>query len=167
MVDITNELARAVQAGDCVLWVGTGLGVSSDSAEAPDFAKTLAALPWRACISSIDPKAAKVVFANGEVVQASKDLSLKDNGEFVIVDASKSVGKLVDFVEEVAQTRTVLFVGFDPEDAELATALDLVERGGGQHFAFVSGDAASLEARGVEVVSVGAADDMAAIVKAI
>ena len=167
MVDITNELARAVQAGDCVLWVGTGLGVSSDTAEAPDFAKPLAALPWRACISSIDPKAAKVVFADGEVVEASKDLSLKDKGGFVIVDASKSMGKLVDFVEEVAQTRTVLFVGFDPEDAELADALDLVERGGGQHFAFVSGDAASLEARGVGVVPVGDDDDMASIVKAI
>lgn len=167
MVDITNELARAVQAGDCVLWVGTGLGVSSDSAEAPDFAKPLASFPWRACISSIDPGATKVVFSDSEVVAASKDLSLQGRDGFVIVDASKSMSKLVDFVEEVAQTRTVLFVGFDPEDTELAHALDLVERGGGQHFAVVSGDAASLEGRGVSVVSAGDDDDMASIVKAL
>ena len=30
MVDISNELARALQAGDCVLWVGTGFGAFAD-----------------------------------------------------------------------------------------------------------------------------------------
>ncbi len=167
MVDISNELARAVQAGDCVLWVGTGLGVTSESAQPPEFAKPLAALPWRACISTVDPDLAKVVFSDGEVVDASRDLSLEDQDGFVIVDASKAVNKLVDFVEEVAQTRTVLFVGFDPDDAELSRALDLLERGGGQHFAVVAGDAGVLEGRGVKVLAAGEDDDMAAIVKAL
>jgi len=166
MVDITNDLARAVQAGDCVLWVGTELGVSGDAAEAPEFAKPLASLPWRACISTAGPDVAKVVFSDGEVVEASRDLSLQDKNNFIIVDASKSMSKLVDFVEEVAQTRTVLFVGFDPDDAQLAHALDLVERGGGQHFAVVNGNADALAGRDVEVVSAGD-DDMAAIVKAL
>ena len=167
MVDISNELARAVQGGDCVLWVGAGLGVTSESAQAPDFAKTLAAFPWRACISTVDPDLAKVVFEEGEVVDAARDLSLEDTKRFVIVDASKAVNKLVDFVEEVAQTRTVLFVGFDPDDAELARALDLLERGGGEHFVVVAGDARALEGRAVKVLSAGEDDDMAAIVKAL
>ncbi len=167
MVDISSELARAVQAGDCVLWIGTEIGVTSESAQVPEFAEPLAAFPWRACISSVAPGLAKLVFTDGKIIDASSEMSLEDIEGFAIVDASKGVSKLVDFVEEVAQVCTVLFVGFAPEDAALARALDLLERGGGQHFAVLAGDAGALEGRAVQVLSASKDDDTAALVRAL
>lgn len=211
MVQIPDELARAIQSGDCVLWVGAGIGalgarpgwepllrklvtscpedarealgdlieqgrwrtvlsyvhrhfgdeplakvlkeVSTESQDAAldPGAAALAELPWRACFATTYPDLVARVFAQagrrGDVISHVDvhHLSLRDHAEFFILRtppngrAMRADGVFYDLVEEVARTRTILFLGFDPDDPDLVQILDLLDRigRGNQHFALL------------------------------
>lgn len=209
MVDIPEELARAIQAGDCVLWVGAGIGalcgrpgweslLSSIVKTQPDEvrssledlveqgrlrtvlghvlrhqgdeplvrrlaeiarddgeglreeAATLASFPWKACFSTLYTDVLRRVFSTdgGREVPVLEHtsvhhLSLRDRQDFFILQtpvtesASRADAVLFDLVEEVVRTRTILFLGFEPDDPDLAQALELMSRigRGEEHFA--------------------------------
>ncbi len=207
MVEIPKELARAIQAGDCVLWVGAGFGalagrpsweallrqlvsqcpddaqsslqalleqgrlrtvltyvhrhmgdeplakllkeVSDQTHEISDEARGLTQLPWRACLATTYADVVAEIFTDQEESPAVlapntvHHLSLRDGDEFVVLKtpptgrAMRTNRVLYDFVEEVTRTRTVLFLGFEPDDPDLVQILDLFDRigPGKRHYA--------------------------------
>jgi tetratricopeptide (TPR) repeat protein len=199
MVHIPKDLARAIQSGDCVLWVGAGFGALADrpnweqllrrlvptcdeahrealgdlieqgrwrtvlsyvhrhfgdeplakvlkevsiesETAAVDPAITTHELPWRACFATTYADLVARIFSSGgkkAPVLSHRDvhhLSLRDHEDFFILRtpptgrAMRADSVFYDLVEEVVRTRTVLFVGFDPDDPDLLQILDLLDR---------------------------------------
>ncbi len=211
MVHIPNELARAIQSGDCVLWVGAGFGAlagrpsweqllrrllpacdekdrpaltdlieqgrwrtvltyvhrhrgdeplaavlkdvsaEADSAEIAEGASVLSELPWRACFATTYADlVARILGGDGPKRQVlshgdAHHLSLRDHKELFVLRtpptgrAMRADGVFFDLVEEVVRTRTILFLGFDPDDPDLLQILDLLDRvgRGNTHFALL------------------------------
>ncbi len=211
MVKIPEDLARAIQSCDCVLWVGASLGslaarpsweqvlrrlVAScpeddrdalteligagrlrtvltyvhrrlgdeplakllvdvaqegDRNELAAGAQLLAELPWRACFATIYSDVAVKVLAAAPRKLALHNLgdvhrlSLRDDADPFILRtpptgrAMRADRELFDLVEEAVHTRTILFLGFEPDDPDLAQILDLLDRigRGNQHFAIL------------------------------
>lgn len=207
MVNIPEELARSIQAGDCVLWAGAGFGslagrpgwekllsqlvpqcaedarsslnelleqgrlrtvlsyvhrhhgdeplakllseVSGEKPSLEDGASELAELPWRACFSTAYDDVARAIFGTDgkEPPVLSHNtvhyLSLRDQADFFILKtpptgrAMRADSVLFDLVEEVVRSRTILFVGFEPDDPDFVQILDLIDRigRGNTHFA--------------------------------
>ncbi len=207
MVHIPEELARSIQAGNCVLWVGAGFGtlagrpsweqllvrliadcpadargaleelvaqgrlrtvltyvhrhlgdeplarllrqVSEEGGQLDAGASKLADLPWRACFATTYADVVGEIFAtDGEkpTVYAPNTvhyISLRDHEGFFVLKtpptgrAMRADSVLFDLVEEVVRSRTILFLGFEPDDPDLAQILDLVDRigRGNRHFA--------------------------------
>lgn len=236
MVQIPNELARAIQSGDCVLWVGAGFGAlagrpgweqllrrllpacdekdrgalgdlieqgrwrtvltyvhrhhgdeplakvlkevsaEGDEAEIVDGTSKLTELPWRACFATTYADLVARILSSGgskRPVLSHGDahhLSLRDHKDFFILRtpptgrAMRADGVFFDLVEEVVRTRTILFLGFDPDDPDLLQILDLLDRvgRGNTHYALLPWvtppEAEELRERvGIEVIP-GAAD---------
>ncbi|MEM6290687.1 MAG: SIR2 family protein [Myxococcota bacterium] len=207
MVDISKELARAIQAGDCVLWVGAGFGalagrpgweplleelisacpegsheplralleqgrlrtvltyIHSNLGDDPlakllqkggetkldDGASALKEIPWRACLATTYADVVKTIFTDGDEApqvltpNTVHHLSLRDTEDFFVLETPPTVRSmratsvLFDFVEELVRTRTILFLGFEPDDPDLVQILDLLERigEGNRHFALL------------------------------
>jgi tetratricopeptide (TPR) repeat protein len=207
MVHIPEELARSIQAGDCVLWVGAGFGalagrptweqllerlikdcpddarsaleelvaqgrlrtvltyvhrhygdeplakllreVSEEGGELDPSTGKLSDLPWRACFATTYADVVGEIFAtNGQRPQVlahntAHALSLRDRDGFFVLKtpptgrAMRADSVLFDLVEEVVRSRTILFLGFEPDDPDLVQILDLVDRigRGNRHFA--------------------------------
>lgn len=202
MVKVPDELARAIQSGDCVLWVGAGFGAlagrpsweqllrrlvttcpesdrealgdlieqgrlrtvltyvhrhSGDeplakllkevSAEGESAALTegtdkLGGLPWRACFATTYADlVARIFTAGGRKAEVLSHLdvhhlSLRDREDFFILRtpptgrAMRADGVFYDLIEEVVRSRTILFLGFEPDDPDLLQILDLLDRTG-------------------------------------
>lgn len=199
MVHIPKDLARAIQSGDCVLWVGAGFGALAgrpnweqllrrlvpacdethrealgdlieqgrwrtvlsyvhrhfgdeplvkvlkevsieNEAATIDGAIASHDLPWRACFATTYADLVARIFSTGgkkAPVLSHRDvhhLSLRDHEDFFILRtpptgrAMRADSVFYDLVEEVVRTRTVLFVGFDPDDPDLHQILDLLDR---------------------------------------
>lgn len=211
MVHIPNDLARAIQADDCVLWVGAGFGtlagrpgweqllrrllpvcpeddraalgdlieqgrwrtvltyvhrhfgdeplakvlkevsVEGEHAEIQDGTSKLTDLPWRACFATTYADlVARMFSVDGRKPQVlshgdAHNLSLRDHKEFFILRtpptgrAMRADGVFFDLVEEIVRTRTILFLGFDPDDPDLLQIFDLLDRvgRGNTHFALL------------------------------
>ncbi|MBC8072791.1 MAG: protein kinase, partial [Deltaproteobacteria bacterium] len=218
MVKIPDDLARAIQSGDCVLWVGAGFGAlagrpgwapllrrlvttcpedaresleelleqgrlrtvltyvhrhfgdaplaelleevsrEGDAAVLAEGTETLAELPWRACFATTYADLVARIFASRKPEVLSHldahHLSLRDRegslgpqlGERMLVlrtpptgRAMRADGVFYDLVEEVVRSRTILFLGFDPDDPDLVQIFDLLDRvgRGNTHFALL------------------------------
>lgn len=215
MVHIPNELARAIQSGDCVLWVGAGFGAlagrpsweqllrrllpacaekdrpaltdlieqgrwrtvltyvhrhhgdeplaavlkdvsaEAESAEIAEGAAKLSELPWRACFATTYADLVARILGGGSDGKGPKcevlshgdahHLSLRDHKELFVLRtpptgrAMRADGVFFDLVEEVVRTRTILFLGFDPDDPDLIQILDLLDRvgRGNTHYALL------------------------------
>jgi tetratricopeptide (TPR) repeat protein len=209
MVKIPDELARAIQSGDCVLWVGAGFGAlagrpnweqllrrlvtscpedarealgdlieqgrlrtvltyvhrhfgdeplakvlkdvsaEGESAALLDGTAALAELPWRACFATTYADVVARIFAARKPDVLSHldvhHLSLRDREDFFILRtpptgrAMRADGVFYDLVEEVVRSRTILFLGFQPDDPDLVQILDLLDRTGrgNTHFALL------------------------------
>ncbi len=220
MLKIPDELARAIQSGDCVLWVGAGFGAlagrpdweqllrrlvttcpeeakealgdlieqgrlrtvltyvhrhfgdeplakvleevrtEGESATLVDGATKLAGLPWRACFATAYPDlVARIFTKDGKKPEVLSHLdvhhlSLRDgDGPFgpegrqnlLILRtpptgrAMRADGVFYDLVEEVVRSRTILFLGFDPDDPDLVQIFDLLDRigRGNTHYALL------------------------------
>jgi len=236
MVHIPNELARAIQSDDCVLWVGAGFGalagrpsweellrrlvpmcdekhrealgdlieqgrwrtvltyvhrhfgdeplakvlkqvsMEGENAEIVDGTGKLTELPWRACFATTYADlVARIFSSDGRKRQVlshgdAHHLSLRDHQDFFILRtpptgrAMRADGVFFDLVEEVVRTRTILFLGFDPDDPDLLQILDLLDRvgRGNTHYALLPWvtppEAEELKDRfAIEVIDLGAA----------
>ena len=208
MAKFPEDLARSIQAGDCVLWVGAGFGslagrpswealltrlvpqcpeearesltelleqgrlrtvltyvhrhlgdeplarllaeVSEDKVELGASAARLRDVPWRACFATTYHDVAERVFTEDggsppAVVTHNTVhyLSLREQKDFFILKtpptgrSMRTDSVLFDFVEEVVRSRTILFLGFEPDDPDLTQILALFERvgRGNRHFA--------------------------------
>lgn len=214
MVDIPEPLARSIQSGDCVLWLGAGFGAlagrsgwpallaslipdcdeevrealealldqrrlapmaghvrrhlgearlrealrAEAPAGAPDpqFGDTLEALrrlPWRSCWTSVHIDLASTVLTQGStkplVVNGldAHDVSFEDSAAPFVLDIPlvgaglRNDRGLMDLIEEALRSRTILWLGFHPEDPDFCELLALVEAidHGREHFAVLSG----------------------------
>jgi len=239
MVDIPSELVRAIQAGDCVLWAGAGIGdlagrpawsellrrlvddleeeqraplldlleqgrlrtvlsyihrhhgddplanllkrVAAEGDGKPLAAgcERLAEFRWRAHFATTNADVVWQILSragqNLDVISHKDvhDLSLRRYKDPFILRTPPTGRSMradrvfFELVEEVVKTRTILFIGFDPDDPDLFQIYELLDRigRGRRHYAwlpYVSDAEAEelLEQRGIEVVH---ADESAAL----
>lgn len=243
MVKIPDDLARAIQSGDCVLWVGASFGslagrpsweqllrrliraypeddrdalaelvdngrlrtvltyvhrhlgddplaklladvaLEGQASDLDAGAQVLAELPWRACFATTYADLVVQLLAGAPRPPALFSLadvhrlSLRDDAEpFVLRTpptgrAMRADREFFDLVEEAVHTRTILFLGFEPDDPDLAQILELLDRigRGNHHFAilpWVSAPQAEelREHHGIEVIPTPAATLLPAII---
>ena len=122
-----------------------------DSKALSEGTERLLELPWKACFATIYPDVVKHIFSQAEQSPAVLShrnvhyLSLRDQQDFFILRtpptgrAMRADGVLFDLVEEVVRTRTILFMGFEPDDPDLLQIYDLLDRigRGNQHYALM------------------------------
>jgi len=207
MVDIPEALARSIQAGDCVLWIGAAFGSSEGRpgwddllrglaaklppeaqetleelveqkrlSQAYDYAQrrlgpealaesfaqagaaepmgpkalqTLRDQPWEACLTALYPRDVAAALERGGsapvMIESAtmNHLSLLERKSFFVMHllpssrALRDDRQLFDLGEELFRSRTVLFLGFCPEDPDFCEILELLERvgRGGDHYA--------------------------------
>ena len=233
MAKIPEELVQAIQAGECVLWTGAGIGALAGlpgwsallqgwarrcpegeqaalealiaqgrlrpvlsyamrhlgeaarctddaAAEAPlrPGAELLGKMRWRACLATTYAEVVRrALAAEGQEVEVLGHREIRRptlrpgarDDERPLILKTPPAGRsmradraLFELVEEIVRTRTILFLGFDVDDPDLAELLELLGRvgRGRRHFAaipFVSAAEAEelLESRGIEVFEAG------------
>jgi tetratricopeptide (TPR) repeat protein len=126
--------------------------VSAEAAtQLADGAERLTELPWKACFATVYSDVVQRIFSTAErspEVLSHRNvhyLSLRDQREFFILRtpptgrAMRADGVLYELVEEVVRTRTILFMGFEPDDPDLLQIHDLMDRigRGKRHFALM------------------------------
>ncbi len=252
MSKIPDELVQAIQAGECVLWTGAGIGalaglpgwgeilaawvrrcpeaeheglaallaqgrlrpvlgyvlrhlgesalqLDDTSAEAPlrPGAELVGKMRWRACLATAYTEVLRRALAaegqevdvlgHREIHRPTLRPGARDDERPLILKtppagrALRADRALFEVVEEIVRTRTILFLGFDVDDPDLAEILGLLTRvgRGRRHFAaipFVSAAEAEelLEDHGIAVfdpcgpgAARGAAGDPVAVLAAL
>jgi Tfp pilus assembly protein PilF len=239
MLTFPEELIRALQTGDCVLWAGAGFGAlagrpgwngllralvereeESARGELADLleqgrlrtvlgwvhrhhgdgplakllttvatendgraftsgSERLAELPFRAVLATCYADVIWQIYRDGgkhlDVLAHvdAHDLSLRSHPEPFILRTPPSGRSmradrvLFDLVEEIVRTRTILFLGFDPDDPDLLQIWELLARvgRGRRHYAwmpFVTGPEVEelAEQYGIHVLLADAKDDL-------
>ncbi|MBX7078653.1 MAG: protein kinase [Nannocystaceae bacterium] len=128
------------------------ISTEGEGASLAEGATKLAELPWRACFATAYPDLVSRIFSSSgghkPAVLSHVDvhhLSLREHEKFFILRtpptgrAMRADGVFFDLVEEVARTRTILFLGFDPDDPDLVQIFDLLDRigRGNTHYALL------------------------------
>ncbi len=135
------ELLRKVSAG-----ARAGLGPDAEA-----LARDLTSLRWRAIFATTYADVIWELYRRAgmglDVIshQDVHDLSLRDTANPFILRTPPTGRSMradrvfFDLVEEVLRTRTILFVGFDPDDPDLHQILALLDRVGrsGRHYAWM------------------------------
>ncbi|MCA9690840.1 MAG: protein kinase [Nannocystaceae bacterium] len=156
--------------GDDVTLVLEGVGENKPLANSG--ASLLTALPWRACFATTCAELIQTIYAEaGREVEVLSHVdvhrpSLRDHERMFVLRtpptgrAMRADAALFDVVEEVARTRTILFLGFDVDDPDFAQILTLLDRvgRGRRHYAWLAHVTRPeveelLETHNIEVVS--------------
>jgi tetratricopeptide (TPR) repeat protein len=145
-------------------------------------AQQLTASPWRACFATVYADVVQRLFSTPdrtpEVLshRSVHYLSLRDQRDFFILRtppsgrAMRADGVLFELVEEVVRTRTILFMGFEPDDPDLQQIFDLMDRigRGKNHFALMplvsAPEAEEIRDRfAIDVIDIDESADMTAL----